>query len=142
MKHGHSPRSGKSKAYCSWRSMMQRCYREKDKNYQWYGAKGVIVYHLWHDFQNFLADMGEPPEGMTLDRKDNSGNYGPWNCRWATRTEQIRNRSNTVKVEFLGKIRPLAEWAEIVGINFNCLRRRLSLGWSVKDSLTKAQRQP
>lgn len=77
--------------YRAWTGMMQRCYSSKHKHYSYYGGAGVTVCHRWHDVESFLADMGHPDPGMTLDRKDSAGNYEPGNCRWATRTTQARN---------------------------------------------------
>ncbi len=138
-KHGHASKGikGKSLTYKCWRSMMQRCYRVKDKNYARYGEKGITVCERWHDFINFLSDMGKVPDGLTIDRyPDKSGNYEPTNCRWATQIEQVRNRSNTVKLTFNGETKPLAEWAEITGIKYCTLRGRIDIGWSVEKSLT------
>lgn len=78
--------------YAAWRGMKSRCYREKDPRYKDYGGRGITVCERWLDsFENFLADMGERPEGLTLDRKDNDGPYSPDNCKWSTRSEQQRN---------------------------------------------------
>ena len=135
-RHGHSPKKGKSLTYRTWRSMMQRCYRIKEKSYDRYGARGISVCDRWHDFKNFLADMGEKPAILTLDRINSEGNYEPSNCRWASTTTQARNRSNTVKLSYLGETLSVAEWAERTGINYNCLRRRLSIGWTARKILT------
>ena len=136
IKHGHSPKHRKSKTYTVWRSMMQRCYRTKEKAYAHYGAKGIVVCKRWHDFRNFLADMGETPDGLTIDRIDSAGNYEPNNCRWATRIVQTRNRSVTKLTTYNGITKPTAEWAEILGINYRCLRGRLDNGWSVERAFS------
>jgi len=79
--------------YNSWSHMMRRCYKSTAHNYHHYGGRGITVCKRWHKFENFLKDMGERPNGMTLDRyPNNNGNYRPGNCRWATQTQQVRNR--------------------------------------------------
>ena len=75
-----------------WKNMLQRCYNPKNPCYKNYGGRGIIVCDRWKEFVNFLADMGERPAGMSLDRINNDGNYEPGNCRWATRKQQSQNR--------------------------------------------------
>lgn len=91
--HGHNTkRHGRTPEYTSWNHMMQRCYNPKNNMYEFYGAKGVTVCERWHEFKNFIEDMGEKPStGHTIDRIDVYGNYEPSNCRWATREQQDRN---------------------------------------------------
>lgn len=94
--HGHSGQ-GPSPTYITWRGMKTRCNNPKHRRYSDYGGRGIKVCERWMDFNNFLADMGERPEGLTLDRIDPNGNYEPGNCRWATDSVQQTNKRKKKK---------------------------------------------
>lgn len=97
--HGHASRkTGLSPTYQSWRGMWTRCTNPNVKSYKDYGGRGVQICERWKDFGNFLADMGERPDGRTLDRINVHGNYEPSNCRWATRKEQAMNTQKASKL--------------------------------------------
>lgn len=134
-KHGMSD----GKAHRKWMSMRERCYSKTNYQYFRYGGRGIKVCDRWQVFINFYADMGECPEGMTLDRIDVNGDYSPENCRWATMKEQCRNRRTNKLITFKGQTKPLAMWAEELGIKQTTLQMRLSkYKWPIERALSKA----
>ncbi len=90
--HGHSAAGVTSREYRTWSAMIQRCTNPRYDGYRNYGGRGIEVCERWRTFANFLADMGPRPDGTSLDRVNNDGNYEPGNCRWATRSEQNSNQ--------------------------------------------------
>lgn len=87
----------KTRVYTIWVGMIQRTRNPNIPNWHNYGGRGIRICDRWLRFENFLADMGEPPAGLSIDRINNDGNYEPGNCRWATAKEQIHNRRVTKK---------------------------------------------
>jgi hypothetical protein len=136
-KHGHALRGHRSRTYKVWRSMIDRCTLPSCKDYRNWGGRGIAVCDFWRVFDNFLADMGEAPVGMTLDRRDNERGYSKKNCRWATSKEQGNNRRSNHRLTYGGETMTLTEWAERTGLGKAALRYRVASGWSIKDALSK-----
>jgi hypothetical protein len=94
--HGHAGNGSPSGTYTCWGNMRARCHNPKNKRFADYGAVGIVVCERWRNsFAAFLADMGEQPHGMQIDRIDNDKGYEPGNCRWVTPKQNMANRSNT-----------------------------------------------
>lgn len=128
------------RTYATWRNMYRRCHEETHPSYANYGARGIRV--QWKSFANFIGDMGEQPEGLSIDRIDNNGNYSKTNCRWATTGQQARNKRTTRIVEFEGKTCPLIDLTERFGLKFSSVNARLIDGWSLERALTEPIRPP
>jgi hypothetical protein len=116
--------------------MIQRCSNPKQIQYPNYGGRGITVCGRWMDFRNFLEDMGERPQGRSIERTDNNGNYEPGNCRWATTEEQACNKRTTHYLELHGVRQSISRWAKFLGISVKSLHKRLLLGWSDEEALT------
>lgn len=136
--------------YVSLREMKSRCYNPNSPEYHHYGGRGIVVCEHWRaSFRNFLADMGKKPSPKySIERIDNNGNYScghcdecvangwPMNCKWATRHEQARNRSNTRMLTHDGETMCLADWSRKLGLSEHAIRNRLAKGWSESDAVT------
>jgi len=107
-KHGYARRGKLTRAYEVWLNMRNRCNNSNHPSYKNYGGRGISVYIRWNNFENFLKDMGEPPDGLEIDRIDNDGNYEPGNCRWATSKQQKTNnrkpKLTKLKVQVIKKL--------------------------------------
>lgn len=141
MTHGHTSifrdESGKrSKVYQIWKSMIKRCHTPTDKGYEGYGGRGISVCDRWREsFQNFLADMGEPPHGMSIDRENNDGNYEPGNCRWETITTQNNNtRANTILDTPNGQL-TMSQFAKLHSLKYMRLRDAVARGEAMIDGI-------
>lgn len=134
--HGHNRDGRRTPTYQTWRDMKRRCEDVKHRNYKTYGGKGITVCKRWGDFVSFLADMGERPDGCSLDRVDSNKNYKPSNCRWATHKQQANNMSRNHHIEYKGQKKTLSEWADHLGMPYNRLNTRIHRGWSIERAFT------
>lgn len=126
--------------YRTWLAMKGRCLRSTHTAYPDYGGRGIGICDRWKEsFENFHADMGDPPgPGYSIERNDVNGNYEPGNCKWATVREQRRNTRSTVRLTYNGVTKSLAEWAEETGLHRTTIATRLrKLKWSVARALGK-----
>lgn len=139
-RHGFKRASGASPEYVIWNNMRARCNNPRTPHYERYGGRGIKVCNRWNeDFTAFLSDMGcRPSSRHSIERKDNSGDYEPGNCRWATAQEQARNRRSSKIIEVGGVSQTLSEWAEACGISIATIHARLKLGWTPE----RAVREP
>lgn len=114
--------------------MLSRCENPNVAKHKDYGARGIKVCAAWHDFRRFYADMGDPPEGMTLERIDVDGDYCPQNCKWATSREQGSNRRSAVIVS--GERMSKMEAARRLGLHPRTVYERVRKGWPLEAALT------
>lgn len=129
--HGHSPKTGNSKTYTAWLNMKRRCYEPTNNRYLEYGGRGIKVCDRWLEpegrgFINFLEDMGEKPENLTLDRRDVNDGYYKDNCRWLDIIGQANNKTNSrLYKNSEGQIYSLRRWCEILGLHYKTEWNRL-----------------
>lgn len=119
-----------SATHKAWTNMKQRCGNQNHPQFPLYGGRGIKVCKKWMDFESFLSDMGERPDGLSLERIDNNRGYGPNNCKWASRSEQLSNRRITRKVKLNGRVVLVTEAAMQIGISARLIAKRLDKGWS------------
>jgi len=127
------------KTYLAWNSMLYRCLNRNSDSYDRYGGRGIGVCERWMTFANFLADMGEAPAGMSLDRINNDGNYEPGNCRWATWHQQAANRRGTRLITHAGRTMPVRAWEREFGFGVGTIRTRLERGWPIDRAMQESR---
>jgi hypothetical protein len=125
------------RVYPVWNMVVQRCTNPNHPQWKDYGGRGITVTKRWLKFENFLADMGEPPDAkLSIERKNNNLGYYKANCKWATRKEQARNKRNNRMFEYMGKERCVAEIAEMTSMPYMRLYQRLvTYGWIVAQAV-------
>lgn len=137
-KHGATTHTKASREYRAWIDAKARCYNPKFRNFKHWGGRGITMCDEWrNDFAAFLRDMGPCPEGYELDRyPKNDGNYEKGNCRWATHSENNRNKRDTIYLTYSGETKPLVEWCEQVGLSHSTVWARLYVWhWPVEKAL-------
>jgi hypothetical protein len=134
--HGNSSHE----LFGTYTQMLNRCLDPKHAAYKNYGGRGVKVCARWlESFESFIADMGDRPEGMTLDRfPDASGNYEPGNVRWATTAEQNRNTRRNVLVTVGEITQTVRDWEIAAGVGKGTFQRRIDLGWPPARAVTES----
>lgn len=137
--HGHTRGYRPTPTRVTWCAMKMRCSPEVGKPE--YAGRGISVCERWRDFANFLADMGERPEGMTLDRIDPNGNYEPGNCRWATPEQQMNNRRNNRMFAVNGETLSIAQLARKYSVPDSRIRMRLAAGLPMEEALVAPSRK-
>lgn len=126
-----------------WVAMKKRCLKKYSIDYKYYGARGIKICNEWQQFEPFYnwAINNGYTDDLTIDRINVNGNYEPNNCRWATKKEQARNRSNNRLITYNNETHCFSEWADIVGLKRITLERRINnFGWSVEKALTTPSR--
>ena len=132
-KHGDSG----SRLYGIWKAMRKRCRNPNDKEYPNYGGRGIAVCNAWGDYKVFRtwALTNGYADHLTIDRINNDGDYTPKNCRWATLSEQSKNKRTNVNVEFDGVILSIQEWSRRTGILSATITWRIKRGWPIAAAL-------
>ena len=124
-----------TRTYKSWQAMKSRCTLPSCAGYEYYGGRGISVCKEWlESFDKFLTDMGERPEGCTLDRVDVNGNYEPSNCRWATARKQSNNRRNNKRIQYKGEELTISQWARRLGMSVSTFDSRIKR-WSIDKAI-------
>lgn len=136
--HGESRKASNCVEHRIWAGLINRCCNPRNRHFENYGGRGIKVCDSWRNsYEAFLYDMGRCPEGHSIDRIDNDGDYSPENCRWASRSTQNRNKRTNRLITYGGKTMVLSDWAKELSIHRYTLYTRLAeLGWSIEKAFT------
>jgi hypothetical protein len=129
--------------HIAWQGMVARCTNPNHIGYDRYGGKGIFICTRWLTYLNYLKDMGERPEGMSIERIDNSKGYNPENCIWATSHTQARNRSQNINLTYNGITMCMRDWSNHLNIPYPTVYDRYRRGKNTEQMLhTKYTRKP
>lgn len=127
-----------TRIYRTWCNMKDRCLNSHSQQYCNYGGRGIRVCDEWLEFKNFYRDMGNQPDGMTIERIDVNGGYCKENCVWATVSEQANNKRTNRNVTYGGKTMTISQWEKEMGVKAGLLRDRICrFGWTVERAMTE-----
>lgn len=129
----------KTPEYRIWQHMVARCTNPNHKAAKYYSDRGITICDRWRKFENFFADMGKRPAGLTLERIDSNGNYCPENCKWATWEEQSRNKSSNIFIEKDGERLCASDWAKKLGWSQKTIVKWLKRGMPISKLLVKKE---
>lgn len=124
-----------TKEYSIWLNMKNRCHNSNGQDYHNYGGRGITVCEEWMKFENFYCDMGDCPQGYSLERRDNEKGYNKENCKWATRREQALNRRSNKIFTYKGITKPLKELCAYFDVDYKLVHARLSKGYVLEDAI-------
>lgn len=133
--HGEGTKATETTEHRIWRAMLRRCRNAKCAAFKDYGGRGITVCERWLQFSAFLEDMGRRPQGKTLDRENNNGNYEPANCRWADRKTQAINSRHARMFTVNDRTMCLRDWSRETGIPPSTIKRRLGRGLSFPEAI-------
>lgn len=132
----------KTGTWNAWQAMIKRCNISTTLDHEYYGGRGITVCERWRRFENFLLDMGQRPDGMTIERIDVNGNYEPSNCKWIPSNQQSDNTRRSFRITIDGAVRPLAVVCRERGLNRRRVYQRIAvLGWEVERAITEPARR-
>lgn len=130
--HGRSS----SRTYSIWHGMIRRCDDPRRQEYKNYGGRGITVCESWYSFNQFLADMGEAPKGMSIDRINNDSGYSKDNCRWADKKTQANNTRKNHLITIDGVTKNIRQWEVDRGFAPGTISWRIYEGWDAERAVT------